>query len=100
MALNTGTLGAYNYANIVAAAPTTTLVKTGEGMLHAIVLNTPASGGTITIYDSLTGSGTKIGTYTSDAGTSPASVLYDIHFKTGLTIVTATAAQDITVSYV
>lgn len=91
----------YNPLNITAAAPTTTLVKTGEGFLHTLVINTPVATGVITIYDSLTATGTKIGTITMPAGpTAPVSVLYDVQFSIGLTIVTATAAQDLTVSYI
>ena len=45
------------YSNISTA--TTTLVKTGAGILSSITINTTAAG-TITIYDSLTGAGAKI----------------------------------------
>ena len=44
------------------------------------------------------GSGTKIGTATIYASTNPC-LTYDVNFATGLTIVTATASSDITVSY-
>lgn len=90
----------WSYANITAAAPTTTIVKSGPGVLHTVSINTPADGGTVTIYDNTSATGTKIGTYTSGADTLPSSVIYDVAFTTGLTIVTATAAQDITVSYI
>jgi hypothetical protein len=53
---------------------------------------------TITIYDNTVGSGTKIGTITVFASTNP-HFIFDIHFWTGLTIVTATATPDITVSF-
>ena len=89
---------AYNYKNIVLAAPTTTVVKSGGGLLHTICINTPAATGTITIYDNTAASGTKIGTITAFASTNPCFT-YDVNFTTGLTIVTATAAGDITVSY-
>lgn len=90
----------WNYVNITAAAPTTTVVKSGAGVLHSIVLNTPADTGTITIYDNTAATGTKIGTWTSSSTTPPSAVLYNVAFSTGLTIVTATAAQDITVTYI
>lgn len=93
----------YRYTNIVAAAPTTTAVKGAPGFLHAIVINSPAATGVITVYDSLTASGAKIATITQPATLldgSGKTVLYDVAFNIGLTIVTATAAQDITVSYI
>lgn len=92
------TIAVYKYVNIVLAAPTTTTVKSGSGVLHTVCINTPAATETITIYDNTAGSGTKIGTITIFASTNPCFA-YDIFFATGLTLVTATAASDITVSY-
>lgn len=90
----------FSYANITTA--TTTTVKSGAGFLHAITFNTPVASSVITIYDNTAGSGTKIGTITlpavllaQGAYTAPLNV----SFTTGLTIVTATAASDLTVSY-
>ena len=100
MGLNTGVIPGYNFVNITAAAPTTTVVKTGAGILHSIAINTPTATAVITIYDNTAASGTKIGTYTIAASPSPSSVIYDVAFSTGLTITTATAASDITVSYI
>ena len=57
-----------------------------------------AATGTVTIYDNSAASGTKIGTITSYASV-PGCFIYDVAFWTGLTIVTATAAPDITVSW-
>lgn len=88
----------FQYQNITLAAPTTTTVKSTPGLLHTVCVNTPAATGTITIYDNTAASGTKIGTITSFAST-PKCFPYDVNFYTGLTIVTATAAQDITVSF-
>ena len=85
---------AFNYKNI--ATNTTTTVKTGQGMLHSITINTTAAGA-ITVYDNTTNSAPIIATIAA----SPVigSVFrYDVAFATGLTIVTA-AASDITVSY-
>lgn len=102
MAQNTGVLGGFNFVNIVAAAPTTTVVKTGQGILHTITINKPVASSVITIYDNTAASGTKIGTITlpgtllGDAFT----LVYDATFATGLTITTATGASDITVTYV
>lgn len=84
----------YQASNIAASGTNT--VKSGTGVLHAITINTTVAS-TITIYDSLTGTGTKIGTIAA----SPAigsTFLFDVAFTTGLTIVTA-GNSDITVSY-
>lgn len=82
-----------SYANIT--TNTTTTVKTGAGILDKIQINTAGTTSTITIYDSLTATGTKIGTA---SGNAQAGLSYNIRFTTGLTIVT-TGAPDLTVSY-
>jgi hypothetical protein len=86
----------FQYQNITTDA--TTVIKSGPGYLHAVCINTPAPTGTITIFDNTTNSGTKIGTITSFASVG-GCFIYDVAFWTGLTIVTATAAPDITVSF-
>lgn len=90
------TITGYRYTNIT--SQTTTIIKAGPGVLHTVCVNTPAATGTATIYDNTAGSGTKIGLITSFA-----SVLgcftYDVAFVNGLTIVTATASPDFTVSW-
>lgn len=89
----------WTYANMT--TQTTTNIKGGAGVLHAIVVNTQGVSGTITIWDNTTNSGTKIGiitlgsAVTADAGT----YLYDVAFLTGLTITTAVATSDITISF-
>ena len=93
------TIQAYKSAAIVAAAPTTTLVKSGAGVLHTITLNKPVATGVITVYDALTATGTPKAIITVPANPQPSTLTYDVEFGTGLCIVTATAAQDITVSY-
>lgn len=100
MALNTGVLGGYNGVNITAAAPTTTVVKSGQGVLHTITFNKPVATGVVTIYDNTSAAGTIIGTITLPANPLPVTLTYDRVFEIGLTIVTATAAQDITVTYI
>lgn len=85
---------AFIYNNIASA--TTTVVKSGTGTLHSIVINTTAAG-TITIYDNTSAAGTKIATIAASPANG-STFLYDVSFATGLTIVTA-AASDITVSY-
>lgn len=89
----------FTYQGITLAAPTTTVVKSGQGLLHCITFNKPTATGTVTIYDNTAGSGTVIGTITVPSSPQPCSVFYDVKFSTGLTIVTATAASDITVCY-
>lgn len=89
----------FNYKNITTAA--TTLVKSGDGTLHALVINTPVASATITIYDNTAASGAKIGTITLPAtllAQGPISALYDIDFTIGLTVVT-TGTSDLTVSW-
>lgn len=100
MADNTGVIGGYNGKNITLAAPTTTVVKTGAGILHSVTFNKPVATGVVTIYDNTAASGTAIGTITTPASPIPVTLTYDQSFSTGLTITTATAAQDITINFV
>jgi hypothetical protein len=87
-------IGGLNYTNITGTA--TTLVKTGSGVLHRIVVNTiPASGGTLEIDDALTNTTPKVGTITSP--TVVGAIPYGIEFSTGLSITTATHAGDYTI---
>ncbi len=87
---------AWSYSNIT--TDTTTTIKSTRGYLHTVCINTPAATGTVTIYDNTAASGAKIGTITSFAST-PGCFTYDVAFWTGLTVVTATAAPDVTVSF-
>ena len=87
---------AYKYAHIT--TDTTTLVKSGGGLLHTICVNTPAATETITVDDALTATTPTIAVITLYASTTPCFTL-DINFTVGLTIVTGTAAGDITVTY-
>jgi hypothetical protein len=86
----------FQYQNIT--SDTTTTLKSISGYLHTVCINTPAATGTITLYDNTAASGTKIGTITSYAST-PGCFTYDVAFWNGLTVATATAAPDITVSF-
>ena len=88
----------FTYKNITLAAPTTTVVKTISGVLHAITFNKPANTGVVSVYDGVSASGTLIATITH-ADAVPKTLFFDVVFAVGLCIVTATAAQDITVSY-
>lgn len=94
---NTKPIPFYNYVNVTSQA--TTLVKSGSGFLHSITFNKPVATGTVKIDDALTDTNPVIGTITTPASPQPNTVVYDVQFNTGLTIVTGTADQDITVSY-
>ena len=86
-----------SYFNFVSL--TTSTIKTGAGVLASLCVNTATASETITIYDSATGSGTKIGTITLYASTNPC-FYYNVNFFNGLTLVAATASSaDITVGY-
>ena len=100
MATNTGVIAGYSYNAITAAAPTTTVVKAGAGILHTITFNKPVATGVVTIYDAASATGTPIAIITTPASPIPVTLTYDTAMGTGITIVTATAAQDITVSFV
>ena len=76
---------------------TTTLVKTGSGTLGRVIVNTAGAGSSISIYDSLTGSGTLIAVMSTAAQTSLA---YEVSFTIGLCVVTAGGTPaDVTVTY-
>ena len=63
-------------------------VKAGKGILHSVVLNGLTPAGDLTIYDSLTETGTVIAVLHIDIATSvsvqPITFLYDLKFTTGL----------------
>lgn len=99
MATNTGTAVGYSYAHILLAAPTTTVVKTGTGILHTITLNKPVATGVVIFYDGIDATN-PIGSITIPASPIPVTLTYDAAFTVGLTIVTTTAASDITVTYI
>ena len=88
---------AFQYKNITTDATTT--LKTTPGVLHAITINSPTATTTITVFDNTTNSGTKVGTITVPSSPMPVTLVYDISFWVGLTIVTGTATSDITVAF-
>lgn len=98
--ISAATTGGYSFLHIAAGQATTT-VKSGAGTLHAIVFNGKATATNVTtIYDNTAGSGTVIGIPDATSQVNPDSVIYDLAFATGLTIVTATAnGPDMTVVY-
>jgi hypothetical protein len=87
---------AFQYTNITTS--TSTQIKTVGGYLHTIVINTPGTGETLTLFDNVACSGTKIGTITVAAG--DLFRLYDLAFQNGLCIVSAGATPgDYTVTW-
>lgn len=92
--------GSQSYIPKNLAANATTLVYTGQGVLHGVVINTKgASSNTLKIYDGVSASGTLIATI--DTTVVPGTFLYDLAFNIGLTIVIGTGtAADATVLWV
>jgi hypothetical protein len=91
-----------SWAYITLAAPTTTVVKATPGVLHSITVNKPAANGVISVYNHASGAVNPMAIITRAAALlsdAPVTLVYDIEFSIGLTIVTSGAAQDITVSY-
>ena len=92
--------GGYSFLNI-AAGQATTVVKASAGTLHSITLNSAATAtNTTVVYDNPTGVGTVIGRPNVVAATVPTTLIFDLAFANGLTIITATAnGGDMTVTY-
>ena len=78
---------------------TTTLVKTGSGFLHSITFNKPVATGTVELDDAVTNTN-PFAIVTTPTSPMPVTLVYDVAFANGLSITTAVAAQDITVSYI
>ena len=89
-------IGGYNYTHL--AGTGTTLIKTGAGVLHSIVINTPVAG-TLEADDALTNTTPVIAILTIGTATAmaPFSSIYDVAFSTGLTIKITTGAMDATI---
>lgn len=77
------------------ATQTTTVVKTGSGVLHTITIGETAAGA-ITVYDNTAASGTILAIL--KASIAEQTFTLDIPFRIGLTVVTA-AASKLTVSF-
>jgi hypothetical protein len=92
---------AYSYKNLAGAATTT--VKSGAGTLHEFNINNNDVTATATIYDNTAGSGTIIATITNTVGggafIANGSMLHNIAFTTGLTVVTTGTTANYTVVY-
>lgn len=102
-------LGDGTYANpslelgakfITITSATTTVVKSGSGILKRIIFNKFVALGVATIYDNTAASGTVIGTITLPLAllSSNGFIDYGLNFSTGLTIVTS-VAFDMTIVY-
>lgn len=94
------TLNTHDYSFKSIATATTTVVKTGAGQLHQLIV---AGGtlGTIKVYDNTAASGTVILDTITPAtltGSGPFVVTLDVTVATGITVVTG-AATVITVTY-
>lgn len=89
----------WNYNHITTAA--TTVVKTTNGILHTVTINTPVASGVVTLYDNASTSGTVIGAITlpSTLIEGPITLTYDAYFVNGLTVI-STGTFDVTVTYI
>ena len=85
----------FSFKNIKTTSTGAALVKSGAGILHAIIVNTTAAA-TVPIYDNTAGSGTTIGTLKISAGER--AYVYDCVFSTGLYVLPG-AVGDYTVIY-
>lgn len=90
--------GGNKSVNITGA--TTTVIKSGAGILRSVVFNKFVALGVATLYDNTAGSGTVLATITLPVAllASNGSIEYNLNFATGLTIVTS-VAFDMTVIY-
>jgi hypothetical protein len=91
----------HRYSSTYISTAATTTVKSGAGLLHAIVFGKRIANGVVTIYDNTAGSGTVLHVTTMGAALlsdPPLPVIFDLTFATGLTIVTS-AAEFLTVVY-
>lgn len=90
--------GRNQYTNIT--SNTTTLVRTGAGVLRRVTCNKAVASQVIAIYDGLTAAGTKIATITepNPVLANQWSLAYDVCFQTGLTVVTG-VSEDLTICW-
>ncbi len=89
-------IGGYNYTRVTTAA--TTLVKTGPGVLHAVIVNKPTATATIELDDALTNTTPIIGLLAAFAASiAPFSLIYDVAFTTGLSVTVGVATVDATI---
>lgn len=85
-----------SYAHISTA--TSTLVKTGPGMLATVVCNAAGTGATVTVYDGVDNTGTVVAA--ASALPAGAVLVYNCVVRTGIYVVTVgSPAADFTVTY-
>lgn len=89
-----------NYVHLAGSAQ----VKAGKGVLHAVIINRAdtTAGAIITVFDSLTGTGTVIAIISMDKAVYvvPATLAYNVSFATGLYLLFShEVTADVTVSY-
>lgn len=82
----------YNFVNVVGA---NTLVKTGPGKLHTVIVNQTDTKATV-IYDGVDTAGTKIASI-DVSPTIGSKFVYDVEFSKGL-FITTSGLVDLTVS--
>lgn len=82
-----------SYSHLTAAA--TTVIKSGAGVLFAVIVNNPGLTITLTLYDNTAGSGTVMAVI---ALTASANLQYGMNFGVGLTAVLSGTA-DVTIVY-
>lgn len=74
-----------------------TLIRTGQGVLHTIVINQIAEGALIDVFDGVDATGAPIAVI-STAFVQPGCLVFDCEFANGLYI-DITGAVDLTVTY-
>lgn len=96
----TKTTSPHSFLNIGTVAAANTTVKSGAGVLHAIVVNTVStvSIGTVSAYDGLAVNGTRIANITIPTTGTPFTVPYNVAFSTGL-VVSVSSSANVTVIY-
>jgi len=75
----------------------TTVVKSGAGRLHTVVLNRQVNS-TVTIYDNTAAAGTVIAIINLVNNLTATTLIFDVEFSIGLTVV-VTNAPNVTVTY-
>ena len=80
----------YGHSYTAISTATTTVIRTGAGVLDRIIV-TGGTTGTIVIYDNVAASGTKIADF--DTTNALANYVFNAAFATGLTIITSAATK-------
>lgn len=77
------------------------LLKTGAGVLHTVVCNTPSVTATLTVFNGTNNSGTIVASLGGNASLIPFTALFDVAFTVGLfvVVVDSSGASDWTVTY-